>query len=167
MPLVPTLRGRLAEHRMDYPTRSAQPAFPTRNGTRQHPDNVRSRILAPIRRRANERLSDEGLPPIAHMTPHTLRRTFASILAACDVPPRRAMYLMGHTDPTLTLAVYQQVLDMGKGSVEHLEHALGCTVSEARAIYNGEAPAHRVSGTNPEPDTKQPSESADETFPKG
>ena len=47
------------------------------------------------------------------MTPHTLRRTFASILAVCDVPPRRAMYLMGHTDPTLTLAVYQQVLDMG------------------------------------------------------
>jgi hypothetical protein len=38
----------------------------------------------------------------------TLRRTFASILAVCDVPPRRAMYLMGRTDPTLTLAVYQQ-----------------------------------------------------------
>ena len=36
------------------------------------------------------------------------------MLAVCDVPPRRAMYLMGHTDPTLTLAVYQQVLDMGK-----------------------------------------------------
>jgi integrase len=33
------------------------------------------------------------------------------------VPPRRAMYLMGHTDPSLTRAVYQQVLDMGKGSV--------------------------------------------------
>jgi hypothetical protein len=73
------------------------------------------------------------------MTPHTLRRTFSSILAVCDVPPRRAMYLMGHTDPTLTLAVYQQVLDVGTGAVEILEHTLGCTLAEARAIYNGES----------------------------
>jgi hypothetical protein len=78
------------------------------------------------------------------MTPHTLRRTFASILAVCDVPPRRAMYLMGHTDPTLTLAVYQQVLDMGKGSVELLEHTLGCTLAAARAVYNGEATAAEI-----------------------
>src|SRR5450755_4513171 len=59
------------------------------------------------------------------MMPHTLRRTFVSMLAVCDVPPRRAMYLMGHTDPTLTLAVYQQVLNMGKGAVEILEQTLG------------------------------------------
>jgi hypothetical protein len=58
------------------------------------------------------------------MTPHTLRRTFASILAACDVPPRRAMYLMGHTDAKFTMSVYQQVLDMGRGSVEALERSL-------------------------------------------
>jgi hypothetical protein len=79
------------------------------------------------------------------MTPHTLRRTFASILAACDVPPRRAMYLMGHTDPTLTLAVYQHVLDMGRGSVGRLEEMLGCSLAEARAIYNGERVAAGVS----------------------
>jgi len=48
------------------------------------------------------------------------------------------MYLMGHTDATLTLAVYQQVLDMGRGSVEILEELLGCTLVEARAIYNGD-----------------------------
>jgi integrase len=103
---------------------------------------------------ANQQLSVKGLLAIAHMTPHTLRRTFASILATCDVPPRRAMYLMGHTDPTLTLAVYQQVLDMGKSSVEILEQALGSTLTEARAIYNGEVPVGRVSGTNPEPSAK-------------
>ena len=43
---------------------------------------------------------------------------------------------MGHTDPTLTLAVYQHVLDMGRGSVGRLEEILGCTLAEARAIYN-------------------------------
>jgi hypothetical protein len=91
------------------------------------------------------------------MTPHTLRRTFASILAACDVPPRRAMYLMGHTDPTLTLAVYQQVLDMGRGSVDRLEEILGCSLAEARAIYNGETVAAGISVLNPCSDTKNPS----------
>jgi integrase len=34
IPLVPTLRERLTEHRMDYPVPPASPAFPTRNGTR-------------------------------------------------------------------------------------------------------------------------------------
>ncbi len=66
------------------------------------------------------------------------------MLAVCDVPPRRAMYLMGHTDPTLTLAVYQQVLDMGKDAAEILEQTLGWTLAEARAIYNGEARAADV-----------------------
>ena len=51
---------------------------------------------------------------------------------------------MGHTDPTLTLAVYQQVLDMGKGSVELLEQTLGCTLAQARAVYNGEASASEI-----------------------
>lgn len=139
VPIVPALDVGLATLRERYPSGPGQPAFPTRNGTRQTPDNIRARILAPIRVRADELLDADGRIGIAHMTPHTLRRTFASILAVCDVPPRRAMYLMGHTDPTLTLGVYQQVLDMGKGSVELLEQALGCTLTEARGVYNGEA----------------------------
>ena len=121
MPLVPALRERIFEHRVNNPSGPAEPAFPTRNGTAQRPDNVRSRILAPVHVRANELLAADGRLPIAHMTPHTLRRTFASILAATNVPPRRAMYLLGHTDAKLTLSVYQQVLDMGTGSIEVLE----------------------------------------------
>jgi hypothetical protein len=53
------------------------------------------------------------------------------------VPPRRAMYLLGHTDPTLTMRVYQQVLDMGGAAVETLEGVLGCTIQEALATYSG------------------------------
>ena len=85
----------------------------------------------------NELLAQRGQPLIGHMTPHTLRRTFASILAEVGVPPRRAMYLLGHRDPTLTMRVYQQVLDMGGGAVETLEQVLGCTIPEAFAIYSG------------------------------
>jgi integrase len=144
VPLVPALHRQLVEHRREYPRGPGQAAFPTRNGTRQSPDNIRSRILATIREQANRLLEAEGRVQIAHMTPHTLRRTFASILAVCDVAPRRALYLMGHTDATLTLAVYQQVLDMGKGSVELLEDTFGCTLAEARAVYNGEITATEI-----------------------
>jgi hypothetical protein len=28
------------------------------------------------------------------------------------------MYLLGHTDPTLTMRVYQQVIDLGEGGAE-------------------------------------------------
>ena len=62
-----------------------------------------------MRDRANELLAGREQPLIGQMTPHTLRRTFGSILAEVGVPPRRAMYLLGHTDPTLTTRVYQQV----------------------------------------------------------
>jgi hypothetical protein len=41
------------------------------------------------------------------------------------------MYLMGHTDATLILVVYEQVLDMGRGSARRLAGVLGCTLSQA------------------------------------
>lgn len=136
VPMVPALHEILLAARVDREGVGG-PAFPTRNGTRQQPDNVRSRLLASVRERANELLAKRGEPPIGRMTPHTLRRTFASILAEVGVAPRRAMYLLGHTDPTLTMRVYQQVLDMGGGGIETLEGVLGCKVQEAFASYSG------------------------------
>ena len=141
---LPAVRERLLGHRLDYPGAATDPAFPTRTGRRQHPDNVRARILAPIRERANELLAAEGRLPIRHLTPHTLRRTFASILAVCNVPPRRAMYLLGHADPTLTLAVYQQVLDMRSAAVAELEETIGATLTEAHEILCGRGAEDRV-----------------------
>jgi hypothetical protein len=64
---------------------------------------------APVRERANEILEADGHPPIAHLTRHTLRRTFASILGVCRVDTRRAVAL--------------------------LETLMGCTRDEARAIF--------------------------------
>jgi hypothetical protein len=74
------------------------------------------------------------------MTPHTLRRTFASLLAEIGVSPRRAMYLLGHTDPKFTMRVYQQVLDLGAAAPEQLELVLGCTVDEAFWLLSGREP---------------------------
>jgi integrase len=136
IPMVPSLHDVLLSHRADQ-SRQGGPAFVTRNGTRQHPDNVRTRILANVRTRANELLGDRGQEPIAHLTPHTLRRTFASLLAEVGVSPRRAMYLIGHTDPTFTMRVYQQVLDMGGTAPDQLEELLGCAVDEAFTLLSG------------------------------
>jgi hypothetical protein len=47
------------------------------------------------------------------------------------------MYLIGHTDPTLTMRVYQQVLDMGGSALDQLEGLLGCTVDEAFTVLSG------------------------------
>jgi hypothetical protein len=101
------------------------------------PDEASQQILAPVRALANELLDRDGRLPIAHMTPHTLRRTFASILAATNMPRRRAMYLLGQTDAKLTLSVYQQVLDVGAGSIEVLEGILGCSLQEGCDVLTG------------------------------
>lgn len=136
VPMMPRLHDALLTQRAKQ-CKQGGPAFVTRNGTRQHPDNVRTHILANVRTRANALLNDRGEPPIGHLTPHTLRRTFASVLAEVGVSPRRAMYLIGHTDPTLTMRVYQQVLDMGGTAPKQLEQLLGCTADEAFTLLSG------------------------------
>ena len=62
---------------------------------------------------------------------------FASILAEVGVPPRRAMYLLGRTDPTLAMRVCQQMLAMSGAAVGQLEGVLGCTIQEAFVTYSG------------------------------
>jgi hypothetical protein len=87
------------------------PAFPTRAGTRCTKDNVRSRVVATVVKRANEIRSGRHQPPIHHhVTPHTLRRTYATYMLAAghDVP--YVQHQLGHVDPTVTLAIYTQLL---------------------------------------------------------
>jgi integrase len=95
---------------------------------------------AAVSSRASNRIewcADRGEQPIPHMTPHTPRRAFASLLVEIGVSPRRAMYLLGHTDPKFTMRVYQQVLDLGGSAPEQLERVLGCTVDEAFTLLSG------------------------------
>ncbi len=87
------------------------PAFPTRSGARRDKDNIRQRVVAPAVRKANRQRIAVGLAPISvHVTPHTLRRTYISLMlaAGADVPYVQAQ--VGHTDPKLTLEIYALVL---------------------------------------------------------
>jgi integrase len=61
-------------------------------------------------RRANENLGERELPPLTRLTPHSLRRTFASVLYAVGEDPGIAADELGHTDPTFTFRVYRQAM---------------------------------------------------------
>ena len=68
-------------------------------------------MVAPALTRANELRQRRELPPIdTHVTPHTLRRTYISIMlsAGADVPYVQAQ--VGHKDPKLTLRIYALML---------------------------------------------------------
>jgi integrase len=60
--------------------------------------------------RASTRLEAAGLPPLPKLTPHSLRRTFCSVLYALRENPGTVMDEMGHTNPALALRIYRQAM---------------------------------------------------------
>ena len=74
------------------------PIFPTRRGGRLNASNVRTRLLEETVKKVNNRRAKSGrmlLPDT--VTPHTLRRTFASLALAAGRDPRWVMGQLGHT----------------------------------------------------------------------
>src|ERR1039458_3536118 len=62
-----------------------------------------------------EKLVENGLPPLPHVTPHTMRRKYVSVMLLAtnfDVPFVQRQ--VGHTDSKLTMDVYAQLLDRSK-----------------------------------------------------
>ncbi len=89
--------------------------FATGRGGRMSDDNFRSRVLRAAVGRANENLERADLPPLPDkLTPHSLRRTFCSLLYALGEDPGTVMDEMGHTDPALALRVYRQSMRRGE-----------------------------------------------------
>jgi integrase len=129
--LLPLLRDELvALKARTHPDRSAL-VFGTSRGGKDSPSNVRRRKLAKAVERADANLAKEDRAPLPDkLTPHSLRRTFASLLVALGRDPRYVMAQMGHTDPSLTLRVYAREMAREDGERERL-----------RALVNGEAPA--------------------------
>ena len=104
-----TLRGRHQD------TPQSAYVFATSSGGRLSPDNFRNRVLRAAVKLAGERLEADGLPPLPDkLTPHSLRRTFCSLLYALGEDPGVVMDEMGHTDPALALRVYRQAMRRGE-----------------------------------------------------
>jgi integrase len=109
----PELLDELTEYRAV--TRHAAPrdlVFPTSSGRANNRHAVRKRVVLRAAERANERIADGGeCDPLPEgLSPHALRRTFASWLIAEGEDAAYVMQQLGHTDPTMTLALYARAL---------------------------------------------------------
>jgi integrase len=118
--------------------------FATSTGGAPSRSNIRQRVLAPACEAASAALTDSGLPPLPdRLTPHSLRRTFASVLYALGEDPGVVMDEMGHTDPALALRVYRQTMRRGDQEKAALR---ALTDGESALIGNrpgdGDATAH-------------------------
>lgn len=144
------LRGR----HLDAP--QASYVFATRGGEKPiSPDNFRNRVLGRPATLAdgeekpgtgavggaNKRLEREGRPPLpTGITPHSLRRTFCSLLYALGEDPGTVMDEMGHTDPELALRVYRQAMRRGDDEKAKLSALVEGTCDPAGATSFAEVP---------------------------
>lgn len=70
---------------------------------------MRQRVLAPVVKRANQLRDQGGLAPLLRVSPHSLRRTYISLLIEAGAPLPYVMRQVGHEDSRTTLEVYAHV----------------------------------------------------------
>jgi integrase len=115
--------------------------FGTSKGGKDSPSNVRRRVLAAAAVKANEQLAREDAGELPdRLTPHSLRRTFASLLLALGRDPRVVMGQLGHTDPNFTMRVYAREMAREDGDRERLR----ALVEGDAATIPDTAPALRI-----------------------
>jgi len=109
--LTPALREELALWRDR--TRFPEPThlvFANLKGEKDNRQNVRRRLLVRAIEEANEKLVGLGIDPIGRVSPHGLRRTYASLRVAAGDDPVYVSGQLGHADHEFTLNVYAQVV---------------------------------------------------------
>lgn len=129
----PELREELAVWRSQTRFDDAKAfVFTTTTGNPQNRNNVRRRVLLRAAARANERLAKERRTDLLPegLSPHALRRSFASWLIAEGEDVAYVMGQLGHTDPKMTLGLYAKALrskrrrsDLGTESLGQAEIA--------------------------------------------
>jgi integrase len=108
--LVAELRTHAATMKtLGRPAGPRAPMFPTATGGRLNPSNLRNRLLPRVIDKADKGRGDSRRIPDG-ITPHSLRRTYASLALAAGDDPRFVMGQLGHTDARFTLSVYAQIL---------------------------------------------------------
>jgi integrase len=87
------------------------PVFVGRRRNRQTPDNVGRRLKSAIKRANNVQLEAAGIAPISEeVSPHSLRRTYASLRFACGDDPVYVAEQGGWADPTFPIKVYARAV---------------------------------------------------------
>ncbi len=92
-------------------TKPSDPVFVSRprkgHHARQTPRNVQARLGTAVKA-ANVELAKLGIDPIVKVSPHSLRRTYASLRAASRDDPVYIAEQLGHSDARFTFRVYQR-----------------------------------------------------------
>jgi integrase len=109
--------------RWDYSTgcRSCRPTSGN-PWTKRDRGNWRRRWFAKAVERANEKRAKGDAAPLPEgLTPHSLRRTFISLLLAIGEEVPYVMRQVGHSDPKVTLSIYAHVMFGGERERERLK----------------------------------------------
>jgi integrase len=146
--LTPMLLDELKAHRAKHADMSGEDlVFATSTGRARDRHNVRARILLPALERANKQRAEAGQPTIVHVTNHTLRRTFASLLYEAGAQPAQVMDQLGHTSAALALEVYAKKMERTRDTGKRMDALLDW----AQTSTNGATPADPLSV----PETKE------------
>jgi len=116
---LPVLHAELHAYRTQTAPSPGALVFGNDRGQPQSATNIRRRVLASAVEIANHANPIEPLPE--HLTPHSLRRTFASLLFALGESPPYVMAQMGHTTANLTLAIYAREMSRRDGEPQRLQ----------------------------------------------
>ncbi|MHB8241743.1 MAG: tyrosine-type recombinase/integrase [Solirubrobacteraceae bacterium] len=144
--LSPYLAEVLTEHidrlaKAGFDTGPTAPLFPNERGNRMSRKRV-GVIVKEAAVLATEKMRERGLPPLAHITPHSLRRTYITIaLLANNYDIKWVMDQVGHADSKMTMDVYNQLQQRAKR-----EHGASFDrlIREARvALYGDDTPVTR------------------------
>jgi integrase len=120
--------------------------FRTGNGNTDNRHNVH-RMLTRAITRANKRLTQVGIEPIGPVSPHGLRRTFASLRTAAGDDPVYIAAQIGHTDVTFTLSVYARAVKHRQRLTEHEREQYELAIEWAQmgtSVYSQRSVGHRT-----------------------
>jgi hypothetical protein len=82
--------------------------FATASGKHRDKDNVRT-VLGRVVKQANRQRASSGRAALPPVIPHTLRRTYISLMLEAGAPLHYVMDQVGHEDSKTTLEIYAQV----------------------------------------------------------
>jgi integrase len=117
----PALRDALLELKASRQTAADPDAlvFGTATGNQHSPSNAR-RMMANVVKRANQRLEEADEAPLPRLSPHSLRRTFASVMFALGESIPAVMADGGWADSKTPLTVYAHAMRRDDGENERL-----------------------------------------------
>jgi integrase len=124
--LTPAVADELAILRANTPEATpADPVFASqrKRGAALDRSRVRQAILRPAVERANEMLRHQGIEPMGHVTPYSLRRCLSALRYASGDDPVYVASQMGHTTSQLSMAVYARAVKRAREAQQ--SHAAG------------------------------------------